>query len=1094
VKSPRSDGWIRCLRISVSLLCLVIGLALIPSSALAQTGAASFTGIITDQQGAPLPGVTVTATNQSTQVPYTSVTNDAGAYTIRPLPIGTYVVKTEMGGFAGKTTNPVPLEANQIARLDFQLDVTGVKEQVEVVATAPVLQTESATVGEVISGTTVVGLPLNGRNPGSFALLLAGVTTPNPGSFTTPSKAFSGGRPYVNGQREQTNNYTLDGVDMNESIDNLVAYQPSPDALAEVSVETNNYSAELGNVSGAIINSVIKSGGNQYHGNGFEFLRNSKMDANTWTNNRSRAVKPKREQNIFGGTLGGPIVQNKVFFFADYQGLNLGEPSTAGSGNLASVAPAAWRAGDLSSLLASNVTIKDPLTGLPFPGNIIPANRIGPVARAILSDTAAYPLPTLNQASVTNNFVGTTHRTTRNHQVDGKVDVNLSNENRFFVRYSYDWYKALDDQTSMPLVIGGLSKAPFQGIAANWNRIVSPTLINELLFGYTKVGFTSSIVDSGGLGNGNSKYGIAGDQPLAGLSQIILSSAGLTNLGSAASVSDTKDQTFQVNEKLSWLHGRHMFKFGGSWLYYKQNRAYAGNNGALGLFEYTGAFTGSAFSDFLLDQVARKGRGSVAPPWTHLQSRVGVFAQDDFKLRNDLTLNLGFRWEYTSPLVEKDDRQGNFDLTTGAELLANQNGNSRALYDPYYKGFEPRIGLAWTPSDKVVVRGAYGIVQHQEGTGANLRLPLNPPFFFESEVRYDTSTGPGTIATGFTGLQPLNQASGQVRAFDPHLRPQFNEQWNMFFEYLVSASTSVNIGYVGNHSTHLATARDGNQPLPGTGPASTWISSQLRRPLYATAPLLTSISETSSIGHSNYNALQVSARHRLHQGIEFLGTYAFGKVMADSLGYYGSAGVSGPSAYAQNAYDQRNEYGPAFFDTKHSMSLSGTYDLPFGRGLKFGNTWGALPDALLGGWSVSGIFQYHTGFPITVTDSRKPSLQASRGSERPNRIGDGSVSNPTLTQWIDITAFQAAAAGTFGNSGVGILRAPNYGNLDFVGSKRFNLDANRFITFKLEAFNILNHPNFGPPARDIADPANFGKITSVIGNPRTLELVFKFNF
>jgi hypothetical protein len=360
------------------LLIVLATLAWLPAPARAQTGAASFTGIITDQGGAALPGVTITATNQSTQVPYTAVTNSAGVYTLTPLPIGPYIVKADMSGFASKVTNAVTLEAGQIARLNFSLDVTGVKEQVEVVASAPVLQTESATVGEVISGTTVVGLPLNGRNPGSFALLLAGVTTPNPSSFTTPSKAFSGGRPYVNGQREQSNNYTLDGVDMNESIDNLVAYQPSPDALAEISVETNNYSAELGNVSGAIINNVIKSGTNQLHGNIFEFLRNSSMDANTWVNNRSHAVKPPRDQNIYGGTVGGPIITNKVFFFADYQGLNLGEPSTVlGTGNVASVAPASWRGGDLSSLLAKGVTIKDPTTGLPFPGNIIPANRIG---------------------------------------------------------------------------------------------------------------------------------------------------------------------------------------------------------------------------------------------------------------------------------------------------------------------------------------------------------------------------------------------------------------------------------------------------------------------------------------------------------------------------------------------------------------------------------------------------------------------------------------------------------------------------------------------------------------------------------------------
>jgi hypothetical protein len=1093
--SPRSGRYRTTLStIRLFLLTSSLLLVVLPLTALAQTGAASFTGIITDQGGAALPGVTVTATNQGTQVAYTAVTNDAGVYTITPLPIGSYVVKTDITGFAGKATNAVTLEAGQIARLNFQLDVSTVKEQVEVVASTPVLQTESATVGEVISGTTVVGLPLNGRNPGSFALLLPGVTTPNPSSFTTPSKAFSGGRPYVNGQREQTNNYTLDGVDMNESIDNLVAYQPSPDALAEISVETNNYSAELGNVSGAIINNVIKSGTNELHGNGFEFLRNASMDANTWSNNRSRAVKPDRKQHIFGGTVGGPIVQNKVFFFADYQGLNLIEPSTAlAGGNLASVAPTAWRTGDLSSLLASNIIVKDPRTGQPFPGNIIPTDRFGPVARAILADPTAYPQPTLTQASVTNNFVGSTQRTTKNHQVDGKVDINLSNENRFFARYSYDWYKALDDTTNFPLILGGLARAPFKGVAANWNRIVTPALINELLFGFTQVGFVTNSVDTSGIGNANAKYGIAGDQAVAGFSQIILGQ-GLTNIGSPAILSDSNDKTFQINDKVSWIKGRHLVKFGGSWLHYSMKRTYTGNNGALGLFEYSGAFTGSAFGDFLLDQLARKGRGSVAPPWTHLQNRIGVFVQDDFKFRDNLTLNLGFRWEYTSPLVEKDDRQANFNLQTGAELFANQNGNSRALYEPYYKGFEPRVGFAWTPNEKYVVRGAYGITQHMEGTGANLRLPLNPPFFFESEVRYDTTSGPGTATTGFQGLQALDQPSGQVRAFDTNLRPAFNEQWNLFVEYLLTHSTSINVGYVGNHVTHLATARDGNAPLPGTGPSSTWLPAQNRRPLFATAPLLTSISTTSSIGYSNYNALQASARQRLSKGLEFLVSYAFGKAMADSLGYYGSAGVSGPSAYAMNAYDQTNEYGLQFFDAKHIFSLSGTYDLPFGRGMQYGANMNRAFDAVAGGWTVSAIYQAHSGYPITVIDSRRPSNQSSRGNERPNLIGNPQVDNPTLDHWLDINAFQAATPGTFGNAGNSIARAPNFNNVDFVASKRFQLDQARYITFKLEAFNVLNHPNFGAPGRDIGDAANFGKITSTIGNPRILELVFKFNF
>ncbi|HVR69964.1 MAG TPA: carboxypeptidase-like regulatory domain-containing protein, partial [Vicinamibacteria bacterium] len=331
-------------------LAIVLGFQ---SAALAQTGAASITGLLTDQSGAAAPGVTVTATNQGTNVPYTAVSNDAGNYTITSVPVGTYVVKAELSGFKTAATRPLQLEAKQIARIDFKLEVGALEDTVEVTAEAPVLQTESATVGEVLSGTTVQALPLNGRNTGQLTLLLPGVVTPNPGSFSQQTRNFGGGRPYVNGNREQTNNYMMDGVDMNESIDNLVAYQPSPDALAEISVETNNYSADVGNVAGAVINNVIKSGTNAFHGNVFEFYRDSSLDANSWANNRSSAPRPERTQHIFGGTLGGPLVKNKVFFFANYQGTVLDRPGT----QTVSVAPAAWRNGDLSSVSA---VIRDP--------------------------------------------------------------------------------------------------------------------------------------------------------------------------------------------------------------------------------------------------------------------------------------------------------------------------------------------------------------------------------------------------------------------------------------------------------------------------------------------------------------------------------------------------------------------------------------------------------------------------------------------------------------------------------------------------------------------------------------------------------------
>ena len=1067
-------------------LAFVLALGL-QTTAFAQTGAASITGLLTDQTGAAVPRATVTAVNQATNVPYPAVSNEAGNYTITSVPVGTYVVKAEMSGFKTAATKPIQLEAKQIARLDFKLEVGSLEDTVEVTAEGPVLQTESATVGEVISGNTVNSLPLNGRNTGQLSLLLPGVVTPNPQSFVNQSRAFSGGRPYVNGNREQTNNYMIDGVDMNESIDNLVAYQPSPDALAEISVETNNYAADTGNVAGAVLSNVIKSGSNQYHGNAFEYFRDSGMDANTWANNRSGAPRQKRRQNIFGATFGGPLMKNTLFFFLDYQGTRYNAPGT----EAIAVAPASWRNGDFSGI---STVIRDPLTGQPFAGNIIPSSRISPVARAILSNTALYPLPNRGVTGVLGNFVGPTSTTTRAHQGDARLDWNASANDKVFARFSFSTYDSRNDVRAFPLLLGSSTTGPFKNLALNWNRVFKPSLVNEVLLGYNEIAVVSSTLDWNGIGNANSTFGIPGGQPIPGLSALTLNS-GLTPLGAGAADSDTLDKTYQFNEKLTWLKGRHALKVGGQVLHYNQRRFYAGNNGLLGNFAYGGAFTGFAFADFLLDDVTSKGRGSNSAPWTHLHNRIAAFVQDDFKVTPDLTLNLGMRWAYTQPLVEKDNRESNFSLLNGQQTLAASGDiESRALYKPYYKGFEPRLGFAWRKGERWVFRGGYGISQYMEGTGANLRLPLNPPFFFESNVSYDASTGPGSLASGFAGLVPLDKPSGQVRAFDPNLRPQFTQQWNIFTEFLLTASTSVNVGYVGHNAKYLVTPVEGNQPLPGVGDPSTWAPLQTRRPLFATAPLITNISTTASRGRSNYNALQLSVRQRMVHGFEYLASYTFGKVLTNNLGYYGSSFVAGEGAYWQNAYQPEWNYGPAFHDVRHNFVLSTSYELPLGKDRKWGSTWTGPLNAILGGWKLSGIFQARTGVPITVTDTRGSSLQATRGNERPNCVGNPTPSNQSLTHWLDINAFARAPLGTWGNCGIGIARAPSYRDIDAVLSKRFDVGGSRYLEFRAEAFNLTNTPSFAPPGRNIADVNAFGLVTNTVSLPRNVELVLKFYF
>lgn len=1077
----------------VASLCVVMCAA----TAAGQTGTASITGLVTDETGAALPGVTVTATNQATNVTYAGVTNDTGNYTITPVNVGSYIVKAELTGFRTATTAPITLEARQVARLDLKLSVGAIAETIEVVSATPILQTETTSVGEVLSGNTVQSLPLNGRNTGQLTLLLPGTITYNPRGFTNIG-SVNMNRPFVNGNREQTNNFTVDGLDVNETIDNRVAYQPIPDALAEISVETNNYGADVGNVGGAVVNSVIKSGGNQFHGNAFEFYRNSDFDANTWENNRSLAPKQERKQHIAGGTFGGRIIPSKLFFFGDYQVSRHDAPGAA----TASVAPATWRNGDLSSVAT---VIRDPLTGLPFPGNQIPANRISATARALLNDTANYPLPNRTvPGGIAGNFVGETLLVIRAHQGDARLDWSASDDDKFFGRYSFALYEDRRDVQAFPLSIPSRNDQPFHNVAFNWNRVIGSSLINEFLVGYSSTTVTSETFDWAGVGNANATYGIAGGQPIPGMSQIQWGS-GLTLPGIPALDSDTLAKTYQLNEKATWITGRHSVKFGGQFLRYNQRRFYAGNNGLLGFINYNGAFTGFAFSDFLLDMVAGKGRGGGDPsdPWTHLQNRIAVFIQDDYKIRPDLTLNLGLRWAYTSPLVEKDNRQGNFDLVTGQEIFAGDGGTeARALYKPYYKGFEPRLGAAWSATDRLVFRGAYGISQFMEGTGANLRLPLNPPFFFESAVAYDATTGPGTIRTGFAELIPGTIPSGNVRAYDPNLRPQFTQQWNAFAEYQLTSALSAQVGYVGHHADHLVTPVEGNQALPGVGDPSTWAPKNTRRPLFQEQPLVTTIATTAARSGSRYHSLQTSLRHRLSHGVEFLASYTLGKTRTNNRGFYGVFGGTGlqgvtsatEGAYWQNTYDPEAEWGPAFHDARHNFIFSSTYELPFGREKTFGSGWSAPLNAVLGGWRVGGIFQTRSGLPITIIDSRARSLQGERGSERPNCIGDPAPSDQSITRWLDINAFQMVPLGTFGNCSVGAGRAPGYTNIDLMLSKRIEVQGSKYAEFRIEAFNALNHPSFGPPGRDISVPTTFGIITNTISAPRVVELVFKFSF
>jgi hypothetical protein len=1093
----------------------------------AQTTTGTITGTVSDPTGSVIPQAKVSATNTATNVTTEATTTEAGIYNLVFLPIGDYTLSVNAKGFKKTNIASFRLDGGQTARVDVKLEIGETTQTVEVTGVAPILQTESTQTGDTISAAKLTSLPLKGRNFVALTLMIPGAISTDPDAT---NNRF-GARPFVNGNREQTNNFMLDGVDVNDSIDNRVGYSPNVDALEEVKVLTGNAAADYGNAGGAAVVMSMKSGTNQFHGNVFEFLRNDKLNANGFFRNRvvSTAKRAGFKRNVFGGTLGGPIVKDKAFFFVDFEGTQQrsGGPATA------SVAPQAWRNGDLSAF-PNNIT--DPTTGALFPNKQIPVSRIvNPVAKKLFSSPDFYPLP--NQAGagalgVTGNYGASNGSTQKNNQGDIKLDYRLSDKDNLSGRYSMGSYESFGSLNPLAIQMTSGQEGPTLSGLINWTRTISPTIVNEARAAYSRVVIKDTAVDwSGKLGaDGNSTFGIPGGQPIPGLSSVTIG-GGLTSAGSGASISNTADNKYIYYDNLTWQKSRHLIKMGTQLTRYQQNRFYAGNNGALGTFSYTATYTGLDFSDFLLDQLSSKGRGAAAGTWGHRSWRTALFFQDDWKVASNFTINLGLRWEYMQPIYEVADRQVNIDTFAGKLLYAGKDGNSRALYNGYGKQFMPRIGFAWTPGtfkDKLVVRAGYAYMSFMEGTGANLRLPLNAPFFIETNFAYDART-PGSITKGFSDVvtqgvtldMPRPAAAGVVpqlqgRAWDQNLRPQTTSQINFSLEYQFDKATSLSAGYVGQKGTHLVAPHEANQALAGTGAFSTWTNINLRRPLINLLPNLGNVALTEASATMDYHALQMTGRRRFASGLEFTAAYTFGKTLTDNLGYYGGGFTAGEGAYWQNAYDRRANRGRAFFDVQHNFTIGGLYDMPFGKGKKFGSGMNKTMDLLVGGWNLNYFTNVRTGFPITVLSGQDRTGQAARGNIRANRYGPLTVNQSLVsidnffglpTDTASRTSFFCAAGvingscpygqpsdGFFGNSGIGTERGPSYFNIDFSIGKKFSITERQYIDFRTEFFNALNHVSWGAPGRSLAAPASFGTVSSQVQQPRNIQFGLKYYF
>jgi len=841
----------------------------------AQTITGSVNGTVTDPTGAVIPNAKVTATNIDTGIETPSTTNSDGIYNIRFLQIGNYKVKIEAPGFAVADFGPFVLETGQNAKVDAKLLLSGQVQNVSVAAELiPLMNTENPTLATTLDTRAIENAPLVGRNIIALTMFLPGAVSTNPNGFVGQagvSGPISVNQTVsVNGNRQQTNQYLLDGMNINENLNDIAGYSPSVDAIGQIQVISANAPAEYGNVLGGDILYQTKSGTNQWHGSAFFYLSNYNLNANTWFNKHSTPVIAKNSftRDIFGGTFGGPIFHDKLFFFADYQGgrYHLAGPATA------TVLTLKERQGDFSELLDSKlmclstdtpaqctaklIQLYDATTpGFPaYPNNKIPIGN-NPAANYLLAHPELYPLPNhapLAGSPASNNYSGQQKLRNYGDQFDVKVDWKATEKDNLSVRFTYGNF----GQTTvnpLPTSFANAPTYPVRGTVINEVHQINSSMVNEFRAGYTRIQNNGAILldPTGAFGlNGDKILGIGANNPVsqafAGFSVLGFGNSnspqGFTasngteysNLGNANLGTNFTLNTFLYGDNFTWLKNRHTLKFGVQFLRQQQNNFYPGNDGSLGGFYYLGAGTsngsalnsngnrsnGYAPADFLLNRAGFASKGGVAGPVGMRSWRDAYFVQDDWKFTPTLTLNLGIRYEYSQPIYEVNHKMSTIDPNNPAVILldgsqqAKAAGYGRGLVDPYYGSVMPRIGFAWSATPRWVVRGGYGLQNYMESTGANLRMTTNLPFqstYQASGVQPSTTTL-GSFFDVKNGFGSGSVATSNVyNVWNKKIKPAFIGIYNLTLEYQLNNTASVQVGYVGESGQHLVTANQRNQ-------------------------------------------------------------------------------------------------------------------------------------------------------------------------------------------------------------------------------------------------------------------------------------------
>jgi hypothetical protein len=1149
--------------------------------AFAQVDAGTILGTVRDNTGAVIAGATVTVENEGTSFTQTTKTSSSGEYVFTPLKIGKYSVEVEDQGFKKQKRTGIVVDIQQQAVSNFTLTVGDVSTEIEVTAAVPILQTESGSVGQVISGQVINDLPLNGRNYTFLARLVPGATVgQSEGRGLNANGWFT-----ANGTRPAQNNYMLDGIDNNTNdVDFLAgaAYvlKPPIDAIGEFKLQTNDFSAEFGRAGGAVLNASIKSGTNQFHGSLWEFLRNDKLDANDFFINASGQPKGAFKQNQFGFTAGGPIIKNKTFFFGDYEGTRIRQafPETgftaptlternSGYTNFSDLI--ALQSGSLTDPVSGKSyplgTIFDPATTTsigngqysraPFAGNMIPANRLDPNAVKLLN---LFPAPT--GPGLFNNYNANAGAYTNVNAFDTRIDEYATEKDQIFGRFSWSHSPSFAPPPFTGYADGGnfnegVQNVDTMGAALSYTHSFNPTLVNEARLGFNREHTTRDQAYADSTTNIPAMFGIEGIPQLPGNGGLpYLGIGGLSQLGSAEwLIGDRYSNTFQFTENLTKVYKTHTFKGGfelqeisAPWLSPPYSR---------GEFDFGGQYTSipnvtdgsTGRAQFLLlpsgpgdiggaNNVNASNFGDVAL----VRSYYGAFFQDDWKVSSKLTVNLGVRWDYFSPTGEKYSAQANFvpgNPFNGAEyIIPSSRENDPALPASFtsllaqdgiklvYSGaygsglsqvqkdnFAPRFGFAYQITPKFVVRGGYGIYFGSfENRGGYPSLGYNFPFQYSFTFPSANSQSPviypnGTTATLENGLSsvPLDPASVNaeglnLRGIQLHYKTPYVQSYNLTLQYQLSHADSVEAGYVASLSRHLETFVGTNQQtelLPlGYTPQN-----------YDAFPdFAYGSSYADTIGTADYHALQTKYQHKLADGLTALFSYTFSKTLSDAGDLLSGGGVAGFRASELPNWGIQKDWGLAAFDIRHAISLSGSYDLPFGRGMRYMSNGNRPLQFLLGNWSTNFILTLDTGQPLTINCATATgagtgcyalltSVSPYSGPHNVNQYyNPAAFATPG-----DVTAVGQASYAPLGGGNTQVEGPPIH-RLDFSAFKVFPLNERMRFEFRAELFNLTNTPAFSLPGNlNYLNTATFAQITSTRdapNDPREVQFALKFYF